>query len=160
MATENIFVAGKAKWPRLVKPNQWGDWSITLYPNTESLETIRELQAAGLKNTLKKDEDGYYIQFKRPPSKKLGGVVKVYEPPACLDKEGRPMDGMGIGNGSDVTIGLEVYEHSTPGGGRAKAARLKSVRVDYLIPHDTGQYTEEEMNEVKEMLDQPKPIWG
>lgn len=139
MKTEYVYVQGKASWARLVKPEQWADgsqWKITLHPTTESLEVIRDLQAQGLKNVIKKDDDGYFVTFRRPVSKarKNGGVI-AYTQPEVIDKDGVPMDGSVIGNGSDVVVKLEVYSHKTPTGGNAKAARLHTVKVFDLVKY-------------------------
>ena len=43
-----------------------GKWSAQLLPDAESLEIIRDLQAEGLKNVLKKnDENRYFTNFSR-----------------------------------------------------------------------------------------------
>lgn len=136
--TEFKFIKGKLKYARVVDLNQFGDWSITIYPEPDSLEELRDLQAQGLKNVMKKDPDGYYMQFKCPPKKegkdKTGRpYVRNFAPPHVVDKENNPMDGRQIGDGSDGYVKLEVYDFKSPTGG-GKAARLVGVRVDNLIP--------------------------
>lgn len=160
MAKTFINIKGKASWARLVTPNQWDAWAITVHPDTESLEMIRDLQAQGLKNTLKKDEEGYFVQFRRPINKMIRGKVVAFTPPEVIDADNKPMDGKTVGNGSDVTVRLEVYEHGTPGGGKAKAARLEAVRVDYLIPFNPeSDFTEDEKAKIGDLKDAPKPVW-
>lgn len=160
MASEYIYVKGKGSWVRLVKPDQWECWSVVLHPDAESLEIVRGLQAEGMKNTLRKDDDGYYTKFRRPVSKKIGNIVKTFKPPEVIDKDGRPMDGLKIGNGSDLTLKLEVYQHSTPGGGKAKAARLESVRVDNLVEFNPStDFNQEEAQSVSGLKDQPVPLF-
>lgn len=139
--TEFVFLKGKSKWVRHLTPNEWGKWSCVLYPDPPSLEKIRELQAEGLKNTIKKDEDGYYCTFSRPTSKVFKTKVQGFAPPEILDGRvtlpdgGHPPLNENVGNGSDVTIKLEVYQHGTPGGGKAKAARWLSLLVHTLVPY-------------------------
>ena len=160
MASEYIYVRGKGSWLRLSKPDQWDNWSVTLHPDTESLENIRDLQAEGMKNTLKKDDDGYFTKFRRPVTKKVGNFVKTFTPPEVIDKNGQPLDGLKVGNGSDLTLKLEVYQHPTPGGGRAKAARLESVRVDNLVEFNPNtDFTEDEAEAVSGLKDQPTPLF-
>jgi hypothetical protein len=139
MPTENVYVKGTAKWCIMHAPDSWGYYKMTLYPDSPSLERIRELQSAGLKNVLKKDEDGYNVTFRRPQNKMMRGKLVAFTPPEVLGPDGKtPLSAL-VGNGSEVTVKLEVYPHSTPGGGKAVAARLAAVKVDNLVPYDQGQ---------------------
>lgn len=134
-------VSGKATWARLATPEEWEGksyWKITLHPDPESLEKIRDLQAEGLKNQLKKDDDGYYCTFRRPTVRKTKAGEASFGPPIVKDKEGKYFRDALIGDGSDVTLTLEVYAHGTPGGGKAKAARLAEVKIDNLIEYVPG----------------------
>jgi hypothetical protein len=160
-STESIFVQGKAKWAMLHRPNEWGNWKITLYPDTASLEKIKNLQGQGLKNVLKKDEDGYHMSFNRPHQKMIKGKVIGFTPPEVLESDGKtPLTTARIGNGSDVTVKLEVYAHSTPGGGRAKAARLGSIRVDNLVPFvPERDFNDVAKEQIAGLADQPAPIF-
>lgn len=133
--TEKMFFKGKLSWCKLTKPDDWGSWNVTMHPDTESLEAIRTLQGEGLKNVLKKDEDGYFIKFRRPCQRMIKGKVIGVTPPEVVDDKGEPLIGH-VGNGSDGVVKLEVYEHNTPGGGKAKAARLEAVKVVNLVPYD------------------------
>lgn len=133
MATEFIKLKGKASWAKTKQPNQWDKWVVTLHPLTPDLELIRDMQAKGLKNVIKKDEDGYFTSFNRPTKRVRGNTTVTMDPPTVLNSDGSVFDGM-IGNGSDVTITLEVYEHRTPAGGKAIAARLDTIQVDNLVP--------------------------
>lgn len=135
---ESLILKGKCKWAnRLFIPDiEYKKWSLVLYPDTDSLEKIRDLQAEGMKNVLKKDEDGYHVAFSRPTEKVIRGKVVAFDPPTIVDFQEQPFAGP-IGNGSDVTVKLEVYQHSVPGTQKkAKAARVMSVRVDNLVPFE------------------------
>lgn len=144
-STEYVFIKGKLSWVKCEKPNEWGKWTCVIHPDNEGLEKIRELQGEGVKNVLKKDDDGYFTTFNRPTQKMMKGKVVGLAPPEILDKDGKPMHGVGIGNGSDGVVKLEVYSHGTPGGGKAKAARLMAIKVINLIEYkvdrdfDAGQ---------------------
>lgn len=128
------YLQGKVSWFRPKVPNKWNKWSAQLHPNAEALELIRDLQAQGLKNQLKKDEDGYFLNVSRPVTKETQtGKILSFEPVKVFDAAGAPFDG-NVGNGSDATLKVEVYEHGTPGGGTAKAMRWVSARIDNLIP--------------------------
>lgn len=132
-------------------------WTVTIHPIPDSLEKIREWQGEGMKNQIKKDDDGWYTKFRCQVSReRKDGTIWTFEAPKVVDKDGRPMDGNTIGNGSDGTVKLEVYEHGTPGGGKAIAARLIGLRIDNLVPFNPdSDYTEEEKAEVQGLRDQP-----
>jgi len=165
--TTRITVRGKGRWTHVQRLNKFGDWSTELYPIPEDLEVLRELQSKGLKNTMMKDEDGYYMRFKRPPKKDVklrNGEIKtlIFAPPTVAMADGTPLaDGVLIGNGSDLSLVLEVYPHATPGGGKAVAARLEGVRVDNLVPFNpqTDYQNEEEKAKVDEVTSQPERVF-
>jgi hypothetical protein len=144
MPTVNKYCKGQLKFSHLVDTNQWGDWNVTFYPDGNALEEIRDMQANGLKNILKKDENGYYITFKRAHRVERGDKTFVNTPPSVVASDGQtPVTDL-IGSGSKVTVKLETYSHGTPGGGRAIAARLAGVQVDELVPY-YGNVGEEEL---------------
>lgn len=132
--TEIIYLQGKVSWFRTKVPNQWNKWSTQIHPNAEGLEIIRDWQAKGVKNQLKKDDDGYFLNVSRPVTKETqGGRILSFEPVKVFDKDGSPFDD-NVGNGSDATLKIEVYEHNTPGGGKARAMRWIAARIDNLVP--------------------------
>lgn len=160
---EHIYLSGKIKWAnRLYRPDEkFNKWSIVLYPDAKSLEEIRELQASkGLKNQMKKDEDGYNMTFSRPVSKIYKGVVKTFTPPVITDKDRVPIEG-GIGNGSDATLKIEVYPYTAPGSlSKSHAVRLEAVRIDNLVPYNPDtDYPEEQREQIKGLEDQPTPLF-
>ncbi len=135
--TEIVYIQGKVSWFRNKMPNQWDKYSVQIHPNPKDLEVIRDLQARGLKNTIKKDDDGYFTTFSRPVSKQYQNhKVQTFAPPTVTDKDGNIYEGQ-VGNGSDATLKLEVYEHATPAGGKAVAARWTAARIDNLVPYAT-----------------------
>lgn len=138
--SEFITIEGALSWVK-VDPNnpeppfgneKAGKWSSCIHPaNRDDLDLIRDLQSQGLKNVIKKDENGYYTKFSRPVARYKGDeLVKKFEPPkltGALPQE--------IGNGSLGKLTLEIYEHATPGGvKKAKAARLHAVEITRLTP--------------------------
>lgn len=163
--SEFIFLQGKTKWFRPEKTNEWGKWSHVLYPNDVGLEKIRDLQAEGVKNVLKKDEDGYFLSIGRNSEIKRktdGGGVKMQgmQPPEVVDTEGKPMRGVLVGNGSDITTKVEVYQHGTPGGGKAKAMRWISSRIDNLIPYEPQtDYLPNEEKSIRNLDKQPEQLF-
>lgn len=134
--TSIIYVQGKVSWFRASTVNKWNKYSVQIHPNPKDLEIIRDLQGEGLKNVIKKDDDGYFVSFTRPVTKEYkSGKIQSFAPVQVFDKDGNPFEG-NVGNGSDATLKIEVYEHETPGGGKAKAARWVSARIDNLVPFE------------------------
>lgn len=138
--SEEVRIKGKVSWVKAITPDPtYNKWSVQVHPDQASLDKIRDLQAEGLKNVLKKDEDGYYVSFSRPASKMINGKVQGFAPPVVKDANGRDLPGTIVGNGSDGEIILEVYQHKTPSGGKAKAARWKGLDVTNLIPYNPNK---------------------
>jgi hypothetical protein len=142
------------------QPDEWGKWKVTVHPTEASLEKVRELQGEGIKNVLKKDDDGYKVTFSRPTQKMVKGKVIGLTPPEVLQADGKtPLTGVLVGNGSDGTVKLEVYSHGTPGGGKAKAARLLSIKVDNLIPFEMNRDFDDKQKEAVQGLDEQEFIF-
>lgn len=134
-----IELKGKLMWCRLVDLNRYGKWSLDLYPDHDSLEKLRELQAEGVKNVIKKDDDGYHVQISRPATVEFSkGVVQSVTPPRVRDKDKQPLpSNVLVGNGSDGIVAVEVYTHRVPNSEkRAKAMRLYGVEVHNLVPFE------------------------
>lgn len=159
--TEYVYVQGKVKWFRYKAPDDWGFWKHQMWMNPASLDKIRELQGEGLKNIIKKDEDGEFTTFRRPVSKVMRGKVVGFAPPLVYEADGKtPITDYQIGNGSDVTTKLEVYSHPTPGGGSAKACRWLSSRIDHLVPFDNKtDPTESEEKAQRGLDEQPEQLF-
>lgn len=151
--TKMVDVRGKIKYIHAVNLNKYGDWSITIYPDTASLEIIRDYQAKGWKNVMKKDDDGYFIQFKRSPTKMMRGKVVAFTAPKVVGPDNQPMDGSKVGWGSDGIVRLEVYQHGTPSGGKAFANRWDSLKVTNLVEFspDKSDWTDDEKDNIKSL---------
>lgn len=143
MGSEIMELKGKLMWVRCVDLNKYGKWSLDLYPDPESLEKLRRLQAEGMKNVIKLDEDNqYHIQFSRPAQIEFKkGQAQSVTPPRIRDKDKQPLpENIRIGNGSDGIVAVEVYTHRIPNSEkRAKAVRLYGIEVHNLIPFETTE---------------------
>lgn len=158
---EYVYIQGKVSWFRPKIPNKWNKWAVTIHPNDKGLEIIRDLQAGGIKNQLKKDQDGYYTNFSRPVTKETStGKILSFTPPEVFDSDGKtPLD-VNVGNGSDATLKIEVYTHNTPGGGKAKAVRWESARIDVLVPYEPNRDQDEQTKEAsKGLAEQPEQLF-
>lgn len=162
--TYNEYIKGKLSWVRPDKPDPWGNYKATIHPDAESLEKIRELAAKGMKNKIGKDEDGYVVTFRRPTQKMMKGKVVAFTPvelldgtqPKLADGSFPPLRDVAVGNGSDGVIKLQIYEHPTPSGGKAVAARLEAIRIDNLIPFKKTDISDFEARQLGDLADQDR----
>jgi hypothetical protein len=158
------YLKGKVKWFRPYTVDQFGKWNHVLYPDADSLEVIRDLQGKGAKNSVKKDEDGWYLNISRPEQKVYefpNGQKKVidFAAPVIVNSENQPWPrDLAVGNGSEVTTKIEIYEHGTPGGGKAHAFRWAGTRIENHIPWEKEKdFKPDEEKAVKGLIDQPSP---
>lgn len=163
MTTRYINLRGKTKWFRPDRLSQYNKWEHQLYPIPEDVDKILELKAQGLKNNLRKDDEGYNINIGRPPELKVNGAVKALQPPVVtITKDGieLPYTGL-VGNGSDITTTVEVYNHRVPGspGKKAVAWRWLSTRIDNLVPFQSEEMRPEEQKAVEHHSKTPVPTW-
>lgn len=140
-----VLLTGRGKWISKVikewkKPDGTVDrkWNMAFYPDDKSRDEIMELQAKGLKNRLKKDNDGWNISLSRPVTKMMKGEEVKFDPPYLKDVEGKDLGDTSIGNLSDCTVELYVYEHNVPGSNKKSiAARWEGATITKLIPYQT-----------------------
>lgn len=154
------YFNGKAKWVRAKTPDpKFGKWNMTLYPYEEDLKKFKSLQDDGVLTRLKKDDDGYYFQLSRPVNKMMRGSVVSFTPPVVVDKEGTVITDE-IGNGSDVTVKVQVYSYPKPTGGFGKAIRWEAVKVNNLVPFKKDSFKDPVRQEqVTGLPEQPEPVW-
>ena len=135
--SELVDFTGKIYWVQAVDLNKFGKWSVQFYPESQSLEKIRDLQGRkGLRNLLKRNDNGDYLQISRPPQIEFSkGVFTPVTPPKIRDKDKNPFDGRIIGDGSDAIVTCEQYEFKIPNSERrAVALRLYGLTVLDLVP--------------------------
>lgn len=164
----DVYVTGKLSWLTYENLDKYDKWSVVVHPNPESLEVLRDLQSQGMKNNMKKDEDGYFMRFSRVPQKTTArGKTLVFKPPKVLDgtkPDGKggfmPIEGIRIGNGSTGVVKINVYEHPTPQGGKSVACRFESARIDDLVPFEAARdFTDDEKANVQGLAEQPEALW-
>jgi hypothetical protein len=143
MPTKYDYLQGKVAWFKHHRLNDWNKWTHVMYLNPASLEKFRAWQESdtefqGIKNTLKKDEDGYFVTLSRPCAIKRRGREEALAAPQIFESDGKTpwQEGL-VGNGSDVTTKLEVYDYPIPGNKlRGRAIRWLSSKVDHLVPYE------------------------
>lgn len=141
---DRIKVTGKVKWAhRLFNPETFNDkttWNVEFYP--DDIDIFYALQRQGMKNVIKKDDDGFHLKLSRPVEKPTRKGVLKFDPPKIKgpDPDEPPTS---IGNDSKVEVDLSVYEHTIPGSTKkAKAIRLEGVTVTELVEYNNNK-TEE-----------------
>lgn len=131
MASSYYYLTGKAKWARLFTPDEkYKNYKIDLALDDASKEIFAE---SGMTMTPKTQEDGTYITFRRPEMKLIKNEPVKFEAPAVTDKDGNKVESL-IGNGSNVTIKVVVYDTV-----KGKGHRLEAVRVNTLVPYEKPQ---------------------
>jgi hypothetical protein len=137
--SDQIKFRGKVTWAQLIDPNKFGNWSLNLYPEPDSLERLRELT---LKNVFKKDDDGYYLQISRQTNVEfVKGVQTGLTPPKLQMKDGSPVTER-IGDGSICEVTCELRKYKVPNSEKwGNAIRLYRVTVEELVP---SQYKKDE----------------
>jgi hypothetical protein len=114
------------------RQDKYGKWSVNLYVDPEGRKLIKQ---AGLKLKPTEDDDGnLFYRFSKKPSSWDDS------PPLVFDADGEAFEGE-VGNGSDVTIKIEVYSFKAGVDANGnpysegKGHRWQSTRIDNLIPY-------------------------
>ncbi len=137
---EEVYLKGKIKWCKHIRPDPTYDkWSVVMYIEGAELEKVREWQAQGIRNAVKKDDDGWYITLSRKTNIQVRGKVVGLEPPKVIDKDGKPIIEM-VGNGSDGIAKCVLWSFNPQPGISGKALRWEALRVDTLVPYSKNDY--------------------
>jgi len=112
-------------------------WSVTLHPTKDSLETIRDMQADGIKNVVKRgDTPGdYYVKFSRKTEKttKSGKVLEKYDAPKVYLPDGSVFDNKKLlGNGCEGIVEVDFYQGVSTKG-KYQVATLDAIRLNKVV---------------------------
>lgn len=131
MASKTHFFTGKAYWAKLEEPDQkYKYWGINVALDDASK---KEFKDSGLQMETRTDKkEGFeYITFRRPTKKLIKDELVDFEKPVIVDKDNKVMvDRPLIGNGSEVTVKVLVYDSI-----KGKGHRLEGVRINKLIEY-------------------------
>lgn len=144
MATEYFNFDGKINWTKHTTPDQWGNWTTNLYPNApDELDRFKHLkEEKGLKNEIRKDDDGYFVILRRPQQKMMRGKVVGFDPPEIIDHEGKPFGTEIIGNGSEANVKIELYSYTPPQRKLTEfAIRWSGAKINKLVKYE-NKYSE------------------
>jgi hypothetical protein len=129
MASMTVYVKGKCEWAKLTKPDpKYNNYTINMYLDPESVKVWKESEAQN-KTYTNKETNEEYITLRRPDFKLVGKEVMTFGPVEVLDKDNKPFTDL-IGNGSEVTCKVTVYDTA-----KGKGTRLEAVRVETLVPY-------------------------
>lgn len=130
MSTTYHYFSGTTKWAKVRKPDdKYGNFQVPLYMDEANLKKFREL---GLALSVKEDEDGSFVTFKRPKEKLIKGEIVNFGPPKVYNADNTEMTEGLIGNGSKITLKISMYD-TVKGPGH----RLESLRVDDLVKYES-----------------------
>lgn len=119
MASETIYLRGVAKWAKVDKPDdRFHNYTIDVELDEQSQNEFDKSRIR-VKPKVDEEDGKTYYRFRRSSE---------YGPPAVVDEVNAPFK-QRIGNGSIVTVAVEVYDTKTMG----KGHRLMAVRVDKWV---------------------------
>lgn len=128
MATKYYKFKGPCKWAKLHTPDQkYNNYQINVYLDDEG---IKQLKDSGLQLSLKTDEDGSFVTFRRPQQKIIKGQLVDLGKPRVEDKDRKPLEAL-VGNGSMVTVDVSVYDTL-----KGKGHTMMGVQVTDLVIYE------------------------
>lgn len=126
MSNKIFYLQGETKWANtLINPDRkFKRYTVDLYLDEKNLQVFKE---SGAQNEIRTDKiDGRtFIKVARPTMKLVKDKIREYGPPDLINKDGKPWGDKPIGDGSVVTVKLEVYDTV-----KGPGCRLEAVRVD------------------------------
>lgn len=130
MAATTVYLRGKCDWAKPTKVDpKYNNYTVDLYPDEASLQAFKMTDA----QTKVTDTDkGKMIKLRRPHSKMVKDEVRIFGPVEVLDNKNQPFIGL-IGNGSEVTCKVVVYDTV-----KGKGTRLEAMRVETLVPYEAN----------------------
>lgn len=130
MSQKTIVLSGIAKWAKVHQPDtKFGKkYTIDLYLDNASWDVFKK---SGSRLTVRQDEEGSFIKLSRNHDGTAKGEPVEYGPPAVFENDGKTKTSVNIGNGSEVTCRVEVYDSKY-----GKGTRLSAVKIDKLVEYE------------------------
>jgi hypothetical protein len=149
------YLKGKAKWAKVLEPDDYGKFSVNLYPDQEDLEKYAEMfesiseaakievedknkKVSGLADIVKEDDEGnYFFSFKLPAEGYNGTANKI----DMYDAGGNKVEEWDklVGNGSLVKVKFQArpyYMNSTKMVGTS--LKFYAMQVINLVQYSAG----------------------
>lgn len=129
MATKTYYFSGTTTYCRPKHLDEkYDNYQVNVHLDEESWKRFDE---SGIQIKKKANSEfGDFVTFKRPAKKIFGNKLQTFEAPDVLDTKGAPVTDL-IGNGSKITVKVDVYDTM-----KGKGHRLISVRVDDLVKYE------------------------
>lgn len=122
------YFQGTIKWAKVHTPDpKFGNYEVNLYPDKPSWAAFKR---SGLELKIREDDDGKFITLRRPDKKLIKNEIKEFGPPKVMTADLEKFDG-NIGNGSKVTVKVNVYDTQ-----KGKGHRLEAIRIDELVEYN------------------------
>lgn len=136
MAQTTYYINGKAQYPQLTAERfdkKFKCWTVDLVMEDDQITEFKkwgsELHLRDV-DTAKESDTGTMIKVRRPMAKLIKDQLVKFDPPELLGPDNKPWDPkVAIGNGSDVTLKVIVYDSA-----KGKGVRLEAVRVNVHVP--------------------------
>lgn len=133
MAQVETYIKGKGKWLKIFagqEDTEFKCWPLDLYLDEEQLAVFKSWNSE-LKLREDKDTAEPYIKLRRPTMKLIKDKLVHFDPPEVLSSDNGKWSGAKIGNGSELTCKVVVYDSK-----KGKGVRLEAVRVDVHVPFE------------------------
>lgn len=121
------YLTGEIKWHKNKELDKYGKRTLDLYMDDENWEKYEKM-GLGLK-TRYGDDGRKFVTFSRKAKMYISGNEVDAGPWTVLDNKDEPFTG-DVGNGSVVTVKLDVYPVKLTGG---MGHRVEGVRVEELV---------------------------
>lgn len=149
MAVKIHKFRGISKWAKVQDPvfkyqsTTEKETTIDLYLDDESWD---EYEASGCRAKRRNDDEGDFIKLKRPevmPTKKGDKYLGI---PMIVDEKDNIIDAL-LGNGSEVTVKVKIYDTKY-----GKGTRMEAILVHKLEEYEGGEEADEEVGEDGEVI--------
>lgn len=130
MAQKTYILSGIVKWAKVYQPDtKFGKkYSIDLYLDPASWETFKK---SGSRLTVRQDDEGPFIKIYRNHDGMSKGEPIEFGPPPVFEADGKTKTTKLIGNGSKITVKVEVYDSKN-----GKGTRLAAIKIDELVEYE------------------------
>lgn len=132
MSQVETFISGKGKWVKVLagqEDKKFKRWTLDLYLDDSQVEAFKKWDSELLLREDKQTNERF-IKLGRPTMKLIKDKVVQFDPPELVGPDGKTeWTGGSIGNGSELTCKVVVYDTM-----KGKGVRLEKVRVDVHVP--------------------------
>lgn len=136
MATTTHYFTGTCKWAKVYVPDDRFPPPRYRVPLCLDADSRGRYNALGLQMRPKIDSEGdELITFTRPVSRTFAGQERHFGPPKVIDSSGSLVRDQLIGNGSNVTLEVTVYDYVF-NGRSGKGHRLETVKINNLVEYE------------------------